>query len=363
MGHSGCDSNIRKERIKRRLKLLEEEHQRRMAMYDEVSRQSRLEYQRKLEEIDQAAKYAARRIKLQYDAESYTNKIRCNGREDVSEKKPVQHNSLSEGTLSNHQLPPTDYQFPTTISHLTDKVIGGEKVIPHQKSVLKMCLEPSLPLVVRVETMNPHTSVNSDTMSLVSHRNQPDQLPFNLYGKVESIAGIDCTSLDTEHKEQFRSMEPLNMSTVVMLNTSSEKLNSIEPAECVAKKVNSGNTCLFLECRDWSEIMKNCIEMFTSVDIVALSTNTILVTQLKFHVFIVSVNSVSHTCLSNSVIDGKLDCKRCVLLSDKDYQQTDNMGFDPGGFHGKDKKRSTVGKNNHHLYTRHTFPGFPNSSN
>ncbi|XP_062547258.1 uncharacterized protein LOC134212905 [Armigeres subalbatus] len=332
MGHSGCDRSIRRERIMHRLQLLEEEHQRRMAMYDEVSRQSRLEYQRKLEEIEQAAKCAARRIKLQYEARRNTRKIRCDGREDVGDKNPVQQNSLSDRTQSNHQLSPADHQFPTTMSQPSNVVTGGDQVVPSQKSVPEVCLKPLSPLVVSVEMMNSHTSMDTATMCTISQRNQTDQLSYNRCVEYVSFAEIDSSS-DEENNEQFRSMKPLNVSPGAILNTCKGGLNTIEPAEFATENINKNHICPFRE-----RINRNT-GTIESADKVMWTSNTMLVTQLKFnHNYTIFVNTVSHTSIrlssiSNRLIARKMVLERSVLIIDVDGRNTDNIGFDPGGIH------------------------------
>ncbi|XP_062716273.1 uncharacterized protein LOC115255396 [Aedes albopictus] len=100
MEHSNGSSSTRKDRIMQRLKLLEEHHRQRMAHYEEESRRSRLEYERKLGEIEQAAKVAARRIELKYRAKRKA-KIDNYSREDVGEERLTVQRSLNDKTLAN----------------------------------------------------------------------------------------------------------------------------------------------------------------------------------------------------------------------------------------------------------------------
>lgn len=92
-------SSIRKERIKDRIKLLEQQHLLRIAELDEQSRRSREEYQRSVEQIEQATKEAVRRIELHYKAKRDARLRKCS-RENVDETMPVKYNSFSDGTLA-----------------------------------------------------------------------------------------------------------------------------------------------------------------------------------------------------------------------------------------------------------------------
>ncbi|XP_062715599.1 uncharacterized protein LOC134291629 [Aedes albopictus] len=83
-------SNTRQERLKQRLKLLEEHHLIRMAQLDDESRQLRQEYERSLEQIE--LHFKAKMVKV--------SKKRSG--EDVGEIVPVEQISLSDGTL--HKL-------------------------------------------------------------------------------------------------------------------------------------------------------------------------------------------------------------------------------------------------------------------
>lgn len=99
------DSNgrcaTRNERIKLRLKLLEERHLQSMAQYEEAIRHSQEQYARSLEQIEQATKEAAKKLG-EHRRSKRSAKVMEHCREDVGEVMPVAHDSLSDRTLPEY---------------------------------------------------------------------------------------------------------------------------------------------------------------------------------------------------------------------------------------------------------------------
>ncbi|XP_062559889.1 uncharacterized protein LOC134224529 [Armigeres subalbatus] len=295
MEHSYGSSIARKKRLMQRLKLLEEQHVRRMAQFQKESRRSRQEYERQLEAIDWATKEAIRKIRMKEDRCKTNKDMQRTYRsgEDVKKVEPVEYTSEISRTILQPTCQPFQHSrsevfvchvsIPRNIQSTNSPPSTATADVDDNVVVLQpSSIHETHPFVVKV--VNESMEKNDTAM-------HPEDVYLNIHVSCESRHSDEVSQSSRVVEKQFRSKEylclPPTLESVVSSDSEDNETVTISNRNVTFSNVPMRNEehvvkiveVVSISCHQVKDIDK-AGEQFIH-EKVNLATNTMHVTRIR----------------------------------------------------------------------------------